>query len=270
MTAGDQDPRRLYPLRVPSWSEIPNLVHGFLGREHSLPPGPFTIRHIRAALASAGETPTSILAVQQVHGARVVTTEASEVEPAARGERTLPHLFPEADAMVSASAGVLLTVRTADCVPILLVAPRARAVAAVHAGWQGTLGGVVTSTLGVLGERYGAGPAAVCAALGPAIDGCCYEFGAERFDSFVVKFGRAAERAWQSATRGDRSAVYHPGRGHLDLRLLNRLLLEAAGVPPASISCLGPCTAEHPSELHSYRRDGPRAGRQLSYIGWRS
>src|SRR6185295_8741925 len=82
--------------------------------------------------------------------------------------------LPSGDAWVSASADLLLTIRTADCVPILLVAPRAHAVAAVHAGWRGTLAGVIEAALAALASRYGARADEVAAAIGPAIGGCCY------------------------------------------------------------------------------------------------
>jgi purine-nucleoside/S-methyl-5'-thioadenosine phosphorylase / adenosine deaminase len=264
MPPGNAEPARAYPLRVPSWDTIPDLVHGFLGRGRSLGAGAFTLGDLRRILQAAGDPPTTVLAARQVHGARVLAPEDVEpAEPAPDEHRTASFSddLPAGDALVSASADVLLTVRTADCVPILLVAPRARAVAAVHAGWRGLLAGVVRSTLTALSERYGAPAAEVRAAIGPAIGGCCYEFGAEHRASFTAALGAESERAWRQR-RGTRP--------HLDLRLLCRVALAAAGVSAEAISIVGPCTAEHPEELHSYRRDGPAAGRQVSYIGWQS
>jgi len=175
-------------------------------------------------------------------------------------DAALPAL-PAGDALVSASADLILTIRTADCVPILLVAPRSRAVAAVHAGWRGALAGVIEEAVGALASRYDATADEVAAAIGPAIGGCCYAFGAEHRERFLARFGAAAEGAWRPA-EGDAS------RGFLDLPALCRVALERAGVRAAAIAHLDVCTAEHPAELHSYRRDGANAGRQLSYIGW--
>ena len=248
------------PWRVPAWREIPGLVHGFLGRAYALPEGSFTLADVRAKLLAAGETPRAILAVRQVHGARVLVPTVAECAATDCEGRALPAALPQADALVSTVGGAILTIRTADCVPILLVAPEARAIAAVHAGWRGVLAGIVQNALATLERCSGARPGEVRAALGPAIGGCCYEFGAEHVPRFIAAFGSSVERAWRPDS---------DDRGHLDMRLLAGVALEAAGVSPAAISTVGPCTAEHPTELHSYRRDGARAGRQLSYIGWR-
>jgi hypothetical protein len=244
-----------YPLRVESWEETPGLVHGFLGRTHGLPPGPFSVADVHDALVRTGETPVMIAAARQVHGTIVLAPEDMCGE--------IVDDLPAGDAWVSASADVVLTIRTADCVPILLVAPRARAVAAVHAGWRGTLDGVIEAALAALYARYDARSDDVSAAIGPAIGGCCYTFGAEHCDAFEARFGSDFARAW---CRDDAET----GRGRLDLRAVCRLALERAGVAASAIHEIGPCTADHPDELHSYRRDGAHAGRQLSYIGWTS
>jgi polyphenol oxidase len=252
----DAEGLRDYPLRVPAWDDIPGLVHGFLGRTHGLPPGPFTLDDVGDALRRAGESPRVVVASRQVHGADVLGPEDLTSVPDADD-------LPAGDALVSASADVTLTIRTADCVPILLVAPRARAVAAVHAGWRGTLAGVIAAAVDALRSRYGARANEVAAAIGPAIGGCCYEFGIEHRAGFVARFGPAAAEAWRLENADAE-------RGHLDLRFVCGLALEQAGVPAEAVAVLGPCTAEHPDELHSYRRDGAHAGRQLSYIGWTS
>lgn len=252
---------RSYPLRVNAWDEIPGLVHGFLGRAHGLPPGDFTVDDIRDALERAGEAPVAVAAARQVHGASVLVPEDLAI---VTDDAPIVHAdgFPAGDAWVSASADLVLTIRTADCVPILLVAPRARAVAAVHAGWRGALDGVIEAALARLQDRYGASSDEVLAAIGPAIGGCCYVFGAEHRDAFTLRFGDAAAAAW-------RTADDDPERTYLDLRLLCRIALEGVGVATHAITTVGPCTADHPDELHSFRRDGAHAGRQLSYIGWR-
>lgn len=251
-----------YPLRVAAWQDIPGLVHGFLGRAHGLPPGAFTIDDVRDALVRAGEEPKLIAAARQVHGAIVLGPEDL---PLPSSETTGLHVdeLPAGDAFVSASADLVLTIRTADCVPILLVAPSARAVAAIHAGWRGTLDGVIEAALAALLSRYDARFDEIQGAIGPAIGGCCYAFGAEHRDAFTTRFGTDATKAW-------RDDPADPTRSFLDLRMICRLVLERAGVPSTAVTEVGPCTADHPNELHSYRRDGAHAGRQLSYIGWAS
>ncbi len=259
MSAGIDAPRRSYPLQVPAWSEIPGLVHGFLGREHGLPPGDFTLDDVHDALVRAGEEPRLVAAARQVHGAAVLTPEDL---PPLRSNLVAAEL-PAGDAWVCAAADLVLTIRTADCVPILLVAPRARAVAAVHAGWRGTLAGVIEAAVAALDSRYGARPEELSAAIGPAIGGCCYTFGAEHREAFTTRFGVDAGSAW-------RRDPLDPDRTYLEIRTLCRLALERAGVAAAAVTQLGACTAEHPDGLHSFRRDGAHAGRQLSYIGWTS
>ncbi len=252
--------RRRYPLRVAAWNEIPGLAHGFLGREHGLPPGDFTLEDIHDALVRAGEEPVAVVAAaRQVHGATVLAPENLPAAPV----DVMGDTLPAGDAWVSASADLLLTIRTADCIPILLVAPRARAVAAVHAGWRGTLAGVIEASLAALTSRYGARSDEVSAAIGPAIGGCCYAFGVEHREAFVSRFGAAAAAAWLQDP-------IDPDRNYLELRAVCRLALEQAGVLSAAVSDIGRCTADHPDELHSFRRDGAHAGRQLSYIGWRA
>jgi YfiH family protein len=249
-----------YPLRVDAWGEIPGLVHGFLGRAHGLPPGPSTLDDVRDALERAGEEPVLVAAARQVHGTTVIGPEDL---PPPRADATGLHVdeLPEADALVTASADVVLTIRTADCVPILLVAPRARAVAAIHAGWRGTLDGVIEAGLAALLARYDARFDDILAAVGPAIGGCCYAFGAEHRAAFTARFGAESERAWRDGPAGET---------YLDLRPVCRRALERAGVAASAITEVGPCTADHPTDLHSYRRDGAHAGRQLSYVGWAS
>jgi YfiH family protein len=264
MPPGNGDQAHAYPLRVPAWTEIPHLVHGFLGREHGLPSGRFNAPDVADQLSRAGERPVGVAIASQVHGADVLSPEQPGVTHYAG--RSTGAAFPPGDALVSASADVILTVRTADCVPILLVAPRPRAVAAIHAGWRGTVDGVIAAAIRALADRYAARPDEIQAAIGPAIGGCCYEFGAEHLAKFTRTFGPEVEESWQPAAPATRAA----GRVMLDLRAVVKLALETSGVPPQAVTVLGPCTADAPAELHSYRRDGANAGRQLSYIGWRS
>ncbi len=253
---------REYPLRVDAWREIAGLVHGFLGRAHGLPAGPFTVDDVRDALVRAGEPPTPIAAARQVHGATVLSPEHLALETAADDDVPIADdTLPSGDAWVTASSGLLLTIRTADCVPILLVAPRAHAVAAVHAGWRGALDGVIEAALAALQARYDARVDEVSAAIGPAIGGCCYAFGSEHQTAFTERFGAGIDAAWRRDETDD-------GRSYLDLRTVGRVALARAGVAPDAIHTVGPCTADHPDELHSFRRDGAHAGRQLSYIGW--
>jgi YfiH family protein len=152
--------------------------------------------------------------------------------------------------------GVMVTVRTADCVPVLLHDPARRAVAAVHAGWRGALGGIVPRTIATMAERFGSVPAALRVAVGPSAGPCCYEV-----DEPVLAGLRASVPDWPSVLR-----VHRPGRALLDLRLLVRLQAEAAGVPADSIQAVNLCTICRPALFHSYRRDGEVRGTMVSGI----
>ena len=150
----------------------------------------------------------------------------------------------EGDALVTAVAGVPVSVRTADCYPILLADARNHAVAAVHAGWRGTAARIALRALEEMHRLYGTEAADVCAAIGPGIGACCYEVGAD----VARQFGM------QQA-------------GRIDLAAINRRQLLDAGVAEPRIDVLGGCTKCDSRLFHSYRRDQLAAGRMVSYIG---
>ncbi len=100
---------------------------------------------------------------------------------------------PKADALITSTPGLLLGVQTADCVPILLADTRRRVVAAIHAGWRGTLARIAVKTLGRMRMEFGTRPRDVVAALGPAIGRCCYEVGPEVAQAFAAQFPPAAD-----------------------------------------------------------------------------
>lgn len=225
-------------LTLPGWSDVPGLRHGFLDRVESAAAG---TGDWGRTLSAAGVA-LPVATVRQVHGTRVVT---------ARPDREAP----EADGVATSARGLAVGILTADCVPALLLARRHGVAAAVHAGWRGAAAGVLEAALSHLRGAFGVEPTDVEAILGPSIGPCCYRVGAEVQAAFTVRTDAATSPAWTPS--GDRL--------QLDLRLAERLILEAAGV--RCVSMVGPCTACTPA-LASYRRDGTGAGRQLSFIGW--
>jgi len=149
----------------------------------------------------------------------------------------------EGDALVTRTEGVSVSVRTADCFPILLADPETRSVAAIHAGWRGTAASVVLSSLGRMQSEFGTDPRDVYAAIGPGIGSCCYEVGLE----VAQRFGKGEA-------------------GHLDLAAENRSQLIAAGLHPDHMDAVGGCTFCNPAQFFSWRRDHDRAGRMISFI----
>jgi YfiH family protein len=151
----------------------------------------------------------------------------------------------EGDGILTADPGVTVSIRTADCFPILLADRANRAVAAVHAGWRGTAAEVVVEALRRMCDEFGTTPVDISAAIGPGIGACCYQVGEE----VARRFGK------ESA-------------GRLDLAAENLRQLIEAGVPRTHIHLMGACTFCD-RRFHSWRRDGERAGRMISYIGVR-
>jgi hypothetical protein len=147
----------------------------------------------------------------------------------------------DGDALVTDQPGLALSIRTADCYPILLASPKA--VAAIHAGWRGTDARIVERTITRLHTEYSVEPREIFAAIGPGIGACCYQVGVE----VARRFG--LDRA-----------------GKLDLAAENLGQLLGAGVPRPQIEVSGQCTFCDPARFHSYRRDGEAAGRMISYI----
>jgi YfiH family protein len=161
--------------------------------------------------------------------------------------------WPQADIAVSDDPALAISVRVADCVPILLADRRNGGVAAIHAGWKGTAEGAVIVAIRSLASRFGTVPSDIVAAVGPSIGPCCYEFGADLVDRFSA---HPEASSWFSA--GDKP--------HLDLWRATRDQLERAGVPPSQIHVAALCTYDHPALFHSYRRDGNKAGRLVAAI----
>src|ERR1044071_6604629 len=109
--------------------------------------------------------------------------------------------------MITSTPGIFLGVLTADCVPMLFVAPEEKVVAAVHAGWRGTLAGIAEKAVGQLVEKHGASLQEIEIAVGPAIGSCCYEVGRDVLDPMQARWGSLAEETARAAG----------GKAYLDL-----------------------------------------------------
>jgi len=227
-------------LTSPALDRVPGLVHGFGTRAFDLP----SLRRFARVRGFA------LVLLEQVHSADVVLVR----RPPRPGEP-----LRTADALATVRAGVLLAVKTADCLPVLLADPERRAVAAVHGGWRGTRSRILERTVDVLAARFGSRPRALLAAFGPCIGGGCYEVGADV---------RAEFAAAGLPLVPFRPAPGRPGAFLLDLVAANRAQLVRRGVPARRISASGPCT-HCDARLRSFRRDRGRAGRLYSFIGFR-
>jgi len=183
----------------------------------------------------------------QVHGDRIYAVERQVSMGWERPDERL-----KADALITRLPGVVLTILTADCVPILLADPVTGAIGAVHAGWKGSALEIVKKTVAQLSERYGSDPKNLYAFIGPAIGGCCYEVGEEVAGAF-----RHIEGAVMPGRRG---------RPMLDLKAVNRRQLLDAGLVEAQIEVSPLCTACERDRFFSYRGEEGCSGRFMSCI----
>jgi len=231
-------------LTEPRFAATEGLVHGF-GQTG------WREADFLAFAASRGLEPVIL---RQLHSDRVHRLDAA------------PPQKLEGDALMTNVPGLLLVIRTADCLPVLLADAKNRAVAAVHCGWRGTEKRILVKAVKTMGEAYGAKPGEMLAALGPCIGPACYEVGPEVRDGFL----HAGFPPTVFKERGQVPSVHVPVSRRkylLDLRAANAYLLEKAGVKKENIVDSDPaCTHCDPSLL-SYRRNPHDPRRMFNFIG---
>jgi YfiH family protein len=272
-------------LQVPAFSKLPWLIHAFSTRPGGISPIQnekvlnlgFTdwdtrenVQENRRRFQSvAGAPDLPLVTLKQFHSDVIHVFDDAPADPC-RG-----------DASITNRPGLLLGIQTADCVPILLVDPKKRAIAAIHAGWRGTLARIAEKTIGKMQMHFGAKPRDLLATIGPSIGGCCYEVGTEVATQFLSQFADAPTYFDEFRTGDEPNPVQWlnmmppghqpPPKGVLlDLRKTNRSQLLAAGLRPQNIHTIDLCTACRPDLLFSYRKQGPASGRLMSVIALRS
>lgn len=184
------------------------------------------------------------------------------------------------DGLITNVPGVVLTVRTADCVPVLIVDPVERAVGAFHAGWRGTLARIVEKGVGEMRKAFGSEPANLRAAIGPCIHACCYEVSEDLKEKFAAQFAYAEELFEEVFSSDPVREKYPllfmnaraPGHGdphctlHLDLVEANRRQLLDARVAEANIWASDLCTSCRTDLLFSHRKEHGKTGRMVAAI----
>lgn len=235
-------------ITVPAFVDAGTRVRHFFGtRRHAMGLGLEVGIPRRGIAGSASSSWT--LSVKQVHG-----TEALVVD---RVLATTDRFVGGWDALVTDQPGVMVAVRTADCVPILMHDPKRRVVAAVHAGWRGAVAGIVPKTLALLESRFGSSLEHVRISIGPSAGVCCYEVDEPVLDRLSQGFPD-----WKKVVR-----TKGEGRAHLDLKALVKEQAQAIGMPPKSITTVNVCTICHKDLFFSYRREGKVNGTMVSAIG---
>jgi polyphenol oxidase len=201
----------------------------------------------RGWCAAVGVEPDRLVTLGQIHGAEVIRVRSAD---AGRGARPGSGGIGLGDALITDEPGVGLMTLHADCLPILLVDPKRRAIAAVHAGWRGTVANVAGATVLAMGKAFSSDPANLLAFVGPAIGACCYEVGPD------------VASAWCGAHDEAGSVLISRGeRWSFDLRAANLGQLHRAGLAPAQIDVCPVCTRCAGESWFSHRGQGPTTGR---------
>ena len=212
-----------------------------------------------------------LITVRQIHSDIIRSIDSVPVEP-------LP-----GDGMITATPGLLLAIQTADCLPVIVVDSKRHALGVFHAGWRGTLERIVEKGVGQMVRCFGSRTRDLKAAIGPGIQGCCYEVGEEIRTKFESQFGYAAtlfhEIKESDPVREKYPLLFLTARapGHsdlpkrifLDLVEANRQQLIAVGVPKKAIETSLFCTSCHPELLFSYRAEKGKTGRMMAVAGIR-
>ncbi len=200
------------------------------------------------------DLPFPVIQAHQVHGDRIAVID--------RPDLTREELEGY-DALITALPDCAIGVRTADCIPILLSDARRGVVAAVHAGWRGTVAGIVRSTLLKMNGWFGCSPSDVQAVIGPGIGPESFQVGEEVVEAFA-EASFPMNLIWHE--EGPRIAGTMRGGSHIDLWLANRWLMEQAGVPSSSIHTAGICTYQSNDRFYSARREGTHCPRIITAI----
>jgi YfiH family protein len=201
-----------------------------------------------------GVTAERLIIPYQTHSCNVMIIDESFMQLSDEARQAM---LQEKDAIITSIPNVCLCVSTADCVPVLLYDSVRDIVAAVHAGWRGTVGRIVAHTLQVMREHYGTQAVDVHAIIGPCISLEAFEVGIEVYETFE-----------QAGFDMEQIAHWHPEKEkyHIDLPAANRLQLLADGVPEEQIHDSAICTYTQHEDFFSARRLGIRSGRILNGI----
>ncbi|HOY16553.1 MAG TPA: peptidoglycan editing factor PgeF [Haliscomenobacter sp.] len=242
-------------LKPQIFASIPNLIAAESTRHGGVSQGAYASLNVgisteddpaaveenrRIFFNSLGLESKQIASAYQVHGAEIL-----KVETPGRAEGY--------DALISNVPHVFLTVTIADCTPILIADPHTRAVAAIHAGWRGTVAEIVRKTMLRLQEEYRVQPENCVAYIGTCIDECSFEVNADVADHF----GGAYKR-WDEALQ----------KYFVDLKAANRAQLLQTGIPAAQIEVSPYSTVLHNADFFSYRQEKGITGRMLNLIGF--
>ena len=228
-------PRSKTFFTIPEWEPLPFFVHGFGDRNWRLPDFD---KHPRLRQFKP-------VFLRQIHSGIFHVVEE------------VPRERPAGDALLTGLPGLLLVIKTADCLPVLILSRERRAVAAAHCGWKSIAQGLVQKVVRGMEERFGCRPASLWAAFGPCIGKDCYEVGEDVRQTFRNR-----------GLNGDAFLPHPslPGKYYLDLVQANRHQLLECGVTESNLFRIDRCSHCRKNFL-SYRRSRRTKGRMLNFIG---
>jgi YfiH family protein len=282
-------------VRIPNWSELAWLIHGFStrldGKTTVYRPGKRELnlgftdsddpnivaanRGLFVREASVRKDVLGLVTLRQIHSSLIHRVSSKDVQGSGA-----PAVL-QGDGLMTGEPGVLLGIQTADCIPVLVVDRKKRAVAAFHAGWRGTVARIVENGVGRMRTEFGSRPEHLIASIGPGIGQCCYAVGEEVLDQFESQFPYAPElfrEVYDSDPVREKYPMLFltaraPGHSqlgpamHLDLVEANRRQLLAAGLKKGAISLAGQCTGCHIDRFFSHRAEQGFTGRMMSVVG---
>ncbi|MFA5182659.1 MAG: peptidoglycan editing factor PgeF [Syntrophales bacterium] len=257
---------------APAWRAYPFLIHAFCSRRGGVSEGAFASLNMspqkgdksenisnnwEIVAATFGIPRGKFFQVHQVHGDRILAIDDAE-------SQTFDPKALNYDAIITNRPGLALCVKTADCVPVLMVDAERRIVAAVHAGWRGTALNISGKVLNELSERYGTRPRDVHAAIGPAIGACCYEVDAKVYQAMESHPGR--DIIFTPELEAGIGMETETEKWKLNLTLANRHQLQELGVPGENIQDGDLCTSCASEWFYSHRKGEGVTGRMLNFI----
>lgn len=279
-------------LRAQVFANVPWLVHGFSTRQggvsrcyggKSLNLG-LTPQDSTANVERNRELFLNALSAVEADGKLWPLVQVKQVHSAILHRATAVSAHSASgDGIITSVPGVLLSIKTADCVPVLIADVKRRVIGAFHAGWRGTVSRIVEKGVGEMRRQFGSDPRDLRAAIGPCVRKCCYAVGDEVRAEFESQFTYASELFEEVF---DSNAIHvrypllflnqrAPGHGdlgpeiHLDLVVANRRQLEDGGVGREHISIVEGCTGCDTKRFFSHRAEFGRTGRMMAAIGVR-
>ena len=215
------------------------------------------LKNLALFSTAVGIDDKKVVSLHQVHSARV-----REVTNADAGLGYFRPTDESADGYITTESGLPVGVKNADCTPVLFAWVRdgeTKAVAAVHAGWRGTLSEISLEAVGKLTEK-GAQKSEIFAAIGPSIGTCCYEVERDFYDEFEKKYGE------EFCRRFIPESIKKDGKYFADVAKMNHWQLERAGIPEKNIDLCPFCTSCEEEMFYSHRKSRGVRGTMLSVI----